>query len=432
MSTAKVINIVHPSGTITNLVNDANGGIVIGGTLTANANVTVNGTSTFTGTLTAGNINITGNVTGNLTIAGTMTTANSNVTGTVVMSSSFKRNRIINGNMVIDQRNAGANVTPTVSGQYTVDRWCLYLTQASKFAVQQNAGSVTPPAGYKNYSGLTVASAVSIAASDYFAYAQQIEGFNTADLSWGTANASAVTLSFWVRSSLTGTFGGTLGNAGSYSYPFTYTISASNTWEYKTVTVAGPTSGTWSTSNGYGIQLTFGLGAGSTWSGTAGSWSSNNYFSATGATSVVGTSGATFYITGVQLEVGTKATPYEMQIYSEQLAQCQRYYSQINGTATLATGGVTTSGTLSYYSYMFPVDMRTYPTTSNVTSSTLGVDWGNAAATTAIAATLNSISDTTTRGFKIVMSHANTGTSPYTVVFLFVKSGGYFAISAEL
>jgi cytoskeletal protein CcmA (bactofilin family) len=380
MSTAKVINIVHPSGTITNLVNDANGGIVIGGTLTANANVTVNGTSTFTGTLTAGNINITGNVTGNLTIAGTMTTANSNVIGTVVMSSSFKRNRIINGNMVVDQRNAGANVTPTAA-VYTIDRWQTQLTQSSKFSIQQNAGSVTPPSGYTNYIGITSLSAYSVLSTDYFALVQSIEGFNIADFGWGAAGASSVTLSFWVRSSLTGTFGGVFTNSAyNRSYPFNYTISSANTWEQKTVTVAGDTSGTWLKDNSAGVRIFFNLGAGATYSGTSGSWSGSTFTAPTVATSVVGTSGATFYVTGVQLEVGTKATPYEMQIYSDQLAQCQRYYAKSYDTgtvpgATTSSGGVgsiLSSGGSGYTSIFYKVSMRTTPTVVVYNASTGG------------------------------------------------------------
>ena len=357
MSTAKVINIVHPSGTITNLVNDANGGIVIGGTLTANANVTVNGTSTFTGTLTAGNINITGNVTGNLTIAGTVTAANSNVTGTVVMSSSFKRNRIINGNMVIDQRNAGANVTPT-DAQYLTDRFVAGLTAASKFTAQQSS---TAPTGFSNSLLITSSSAYSVSASDAFTVGQKIEGFNFADLMWGTASAATVTLSFWVRSSLTGTFGGAITNSGdTRSYPLSYTISTANTWEQKSVTIAGDTSGTWiGSTNGIGARVWFGLGVGTTYSGTAGAWVGSAKVSVTGAVSVVGTNGATFYITGVQLEVGTKATPYEMQIYSDQLAQCQRYYTV--GTAYYDGYGIAPSGATGSLN-LFPVPMRTAPT----------------------------------------------------------------------
>jgi hypothetical protein len=166
-----------------------------------------------------------------------------------------------------------------------------------------------------------------VGASDVFWQAQAIEGFNIADLGWGAAGAKTVTLSFWVLSSLTGTFGGALRNsAANRSYPFSYTISAANTWEQKSITIAGDTSGTWLTTNGTGINLNFGLGVGSTYSGTAGSWAAGNYVSSTGAVSVVGTNAATWYITGVQLEVGTKATPYEFVTYSDQLAQCQRYY----------------------------------------------------------------------------------------------------------
>ncbi len=251
------------------------------------------------------------------------------------------KNRIINGDMVIDQRNAGASVTiPATSVTYTVDRWFSYASQASKFTVQQNAGSVTPPAGFTNYLGCTSSSAYSVVAGDLFVVSQRVEGLNVADLAWGTASAATVTLSFWVRSSLTGTFGGSLKNsAGDRSYPFSYTISAANTWEKKSVTIAGDTSGTWLTTNGIGIDLNFGLGAGSTFSGTAGSWQAANLVSATGATSVVGTNGATFYITGVQLERNTTATPFEWIPYTTELQLCQRYLPAFVSTSSGDTNG---------------------------------------------------------------------------------------------
>jgi len=236
------------------------------------------------------------------------------------------RNRIINGAMVLDQRNAGASVTPA-SGTYTLDRWLTYQSVASKFSVQQNAGAVTPPVGFGNYLGATSLSSYAVLSGDYYLIQQMIEGFNTADLAFGTANAATVTLSFWVRSSLTGTFGGALSNsAGNRSYPFTFTISTANTWEQKTITVAGDTSGTWiGATNGIGLMVRFGLGVGTTYSGTAGAWAGATYFSATGATSVVGTNGATFYITGVQLEAGTTASPFEYRQYGTELLLCQRY-----------------------------------------------------------------------------------------------------------
>jgi hypothetical protein len=236
------------------------------------------------------------------------------------------RNRIINGDFRIDQRNAGASVTPTTS-TYGLDRWVFGVPVASKFSFQQNAGSVTPPDGFTNYLGVTSLSAYTVGAAESFTIRQSIEGYNVADLNWGTANAKTVTISFWVRSSLTGTFGGALrNNLNDRSYPFSYTISVANTWEYKTITVAGDTTGTWATKTNIGISLIFGIGVGSTSSGTAGAWVAGSYASATGATSVVGTNGATFYITGVQLEKGTQATSFEYRQYGTELALCQRYY----------------------------------------------------------------------------------------------------------
>jgi hypothetical protein len=275
------------------------------------------------------------------------------------------RNRIINGDMRIDQRNAGASVTPTVSGTYTIDRWFAGFAQASKFSVQQNAGSVTPPVGFTNYLGVTSTSAYTVGSAEGFVVTQIIEGNNIADLAWGTANAQTVTLSFWVRSSLTGTFGGALRNNGSTrSYPYSYTISSANTWEYKTITVSGDTTGTWLSNNGIGLSVIFSLGAGSSASNTAGDWAAGNFISATGAVSVVGTSGATFYITGVQLEAGSVATPFERRPYGTELALCQRYYYRL---VPRAVGddyayGWNISSTVARHSLFFPVSMRVAPT----------------------------------------------------------------------
>ena len=237
------------------------------------------------------------------------------------------RNKIINGGMVIDQRNAGASVTPTTSA-YVLDRWQAVLSQASKYSVQQNAGAITPPAGYKSYLGVTSLSAYSVGVGDFFTLTQYIEGLNASDLGFGLATASTVTLSFLVRSSLTGSFGGSLQNsAQNRCYPFTYTINTANTWEQKTLTIAGDTSGTWLTDTGRGVGVLFGLGVGSTYGGgTAGSWVGSQVFVPSGSTSVVGTNGATFYVTGVQLEAGAVATDFEYRLYSTELALCQRYF----------------------------------------------------------------------------------------------------------
>ena len=312
-------------------------------------------------------------------------------------NASIMKNRIINGAMVIDQRNAGASVTPT-NNQFLVDRWIAFLTQASKYTVQQNAGSVTPPVGFSNYLGVTSSSAYSVVSSDYFALTQKIEGFNTYDLAWGTANAKTVTLSFWVYSSLTGTFGGSIINsAGNRAYPFTYTVSSANTWTQASVTIAGDTTGTWvGATNGIGLTVNFGLGVGSTYSASAGSWGSGSFiFSATGATSVVGTNGATFYITGVQLEVGSSATGFEYRQYGTELALCQRYYWKITSVDDGGSTRYVCWGSGSAYSSTqadicipLKVDMRVAPTVSyggniylqgsfgSTTVSSIGTNYG--------------------------------------------------------
>jgi len=289
------------------------------------------------------------------------------------------KNRIINGDMRIDQRNAGASVTPSSTGTtYTLDRWKIEVSSGSKISVQQNAGSVTPPTGFTKYLGITSLAATSLGATDYYILSQNIEGLNIADLEWGTANAQAVTLSFWVRSSLTGTFGGVLYNyTGAISYPFSYTISSANTWTKISITIAGPTTGTWLSDTGIGLSVVFGLGAGSSVSGTAGSWQSTLYRSATGATSVVGTNGATFYITGVQLEVGTSATPFERRLYGQELALCQRYYQRLTSLSGNYVGfgvgrNVTTTASDIYIKYANT--MRSAPTIglSNVKTDSTG------------------------------------------------------------
>ena len=273
------------------------------------------------------------------------------------------RNRIINGAMRIDQRNAGASATPS-NGQYTLDRWQQQMSASAKFSVQRDSSANTV-AGFTSSLKVTSLSAYSVSSTDYFDITQNIEGFNVADLGWGTANARPVTLSFWVRSSLTGTFGGSLmNNDYNRSNPYTYTISAADTWEYKTVTVAGDVTGTWLKTNGTGMQVNFSLGAGATRSGTAGTWAGSQLWSATGATSVVGTNGATWYITGVQLEEGSVPTPFEYRQYGTELALCQRYYFKTKPAAysSISSGGYNSSTTVFQGFLQFPVTMRIAPT----------------------------------------------------------------------
>ena len=283
------------------------------------------------------------------------------------------RNRIINGAMVIDQRNAGAAFNNTTSGVYSADRWKTYGAQSAKFSIQQDSSANTV-AGFTSSLKVTSLSSYSLVTSDQFDVYQLIEGYNIADLAWGTASAKTITLSFWTRSSLTGTFGGSVRNtSANRSYPFTYTINAANTWEYKTITIPGETTGTWEKTTSTGIILLFGLGTHSGLSGPAGAWASTNYVSATGATSIVGTNAATWYVTGVQLEAGSSPTPFEYRQYGTELQLCQRYYYlwvKGNASTTQEMGmGFYLNNTEVDVKVYLPVSMRTNPSLSQVTGT---------------------------------------------------------------
>jgi hypothetical protein len=289
------------------------------------------------------------------------------------------KNRIINGAMVIDQRNAGASISGN-NNAYSLDRWKIETSQNSKFTVQQTPSATETGyatrvgAGFTNYLACTSSAATTVGAGDYYQVEQLIEGFNTADLAWGTSNAKTVTLSFWAYSSLTGTFGGYLGNSAfNRLYPFTYTISSANTWTQISVTIAGDTSGTWiGATNGIGMYVGFILGIGSTYGGgTANAWNTTKW-GATGITNVVSTNGATFYITGVQLEKGSTATSFDYRPYSAELAMCQRYYYlHANGTTKPIGMGAQLNSTEADCIVPFPVTMRTTPSLS----STSGTDY---------------------------------------------------------
>ena len=341
------------------------------------------------------------------------------------------RNKVINGGMVIDQRNAGAAVTVNnTSDVYTLDRYGAY-GQATDgvFTVSR---STQAPQGFINSALITVTTAdASIGASQFYGFYQKIEGYNIADLGWGTANASTVTLSFWVRSSVTGTFGGALRNgAFDRSYPFSYTINSADTWEEKTVVIAGDTSGTWATDNTTGVLVGWSIGDGSSRLSAAGVWAAGNFAGATGQTNLIATNGATFYITGVQLEAGDTATPFEHRSYGQELALCQRYYYKLFPGAVSAVFGpaysFSTTGAQAVIPY--PVTMRIAPTaleqsgTANhydVVSGALNVTCSavptHGASTTNYTATVNAtVSSGLTNGYGgLLRADATNGANAY-------------------
>lgn len=258
-----------------------------------------------------------------------LTQVDQGLLGTYAQYTGFK-NRIINGGMVVNQYNDGSSFTPTNS-QNIVDRFRFYGAQASKFTAGQNQGGATPPAGFVNYIGVTSSSAYSPISTDYFLLAQWIEGYNMADWNWGSNNAQTVTLSFWVRSSLTGTASVSLRNGAlDRTYVATYTISSANTWEYKTITVPGDTSGTWLTTNGRGLVPSFDIGCGSNYeTASPNQWQSGAYLRTAGSIKTVGTSGAIFQVTGVQIEPGSTATNFDLRSYGTEIGLCQRYYTKL-------------------------------------------------------------------------------------------------------
>jgi hypothetical protein len=274
------------------------------------------------------------------------------------------KNRILNGGMVIDQRNAGAAVT--AGSAYTLDRWNVdRVWSGSTVTIQQSS---TVPAGFNNSLVATVSTGAAVAAGSYFSIQQFIEGNNLADMGFGTANAQTFTVSFWVRSSVTGTFGvGFRNSAFDLSYWTTYTINAANTWEQKFVTITAPTSGTWYTNNSYGLNVIFSLGCGSTNKAASNNaWNAGGKIGAVGETDLIATTGATFYITGVQLEKGTVATNFDWRPYGTEFALCQRYYYKYN---TQNWAGIRYSGTSPWMTTGFPVTMRATPTvTTSFTS----------------------------------------------------------------
>jgi hypothetical protein len=283
------------------------------------------------------------------------------------------KNRIINGAIVIDQRQAGSNVAASAcsnGGYHTADRWASSLTQSSKLTFQQVADA---PTGFKYSMKLTSVSAFTPAASDYFGVMQLIEGYNVADLDYGLSTAKSTSISFWAKSSITGTFSGSIFSPANKGNPFSYTISAANTWTYVTINnIIGDTATALnSTTTGTGLYVYFSFGSGSSQLGSAGTWQSGTILGVTGQTNHIATNGATLQITGVQFEVGKQATAFDYRDYGNELRMCQRYLPAYNFSAgnTPSAGGIAYSTTAAVMNLIHPVQTRIAPTGITVTGT---------------------------------------------------------------
>lgn len=307
---------------------------------------------------------------------------------TVSSASQTALNKIINGNMLVAQR--GTTGTAVAGGSYLAcDRWKAWEASDAAVTVSQETDGPTGKFTKCLKYNITTADA-SITAAQFGMVRQMIEGHNIIDLGFGTASAQSVTISFWVKSSLTGSHGAALNNGNEdRSYPFAYTVSSANTWEYKTVTIPGDTSGTWDTDNTAGMIVTFGLGAGTDYQGTADAWQAGNKFQPSSTVQNIGTI-SNWNVTGVQLEAGGAASNFEQLQFSDQFQLCQRYYA----VQDAAVNAYSSTGVVGF---SFNTAMRAAPTLTfsfgGVTNRVYRLDTGATADLTVAGSTL------TTTGF---------------------------------
>jgi hypothetical protein len=359
------------------------------------------------------------NIAGNCIVQGSLTTGNP-----VVF-----RNRIINGDFKIDQRNNGASFTVSAAAAktYTLDRWWGWCQVGSKFSVQRST-EVPVGQGFTNSMLVTSLSAYATPVGGYYGVGQYIEGYNIADMGFGTASATTATLSFWARSSLTGTFSVALEN-GSFnrSYIFNYTISSVNTWQYFTLPFRADTTGTWDNTTGQGLRLWWDLGSNdTTYASTAGSWLATDVFRTTGSVSLIGTNAATLYIAGAQLEKGSAATPFEFRPFATELALCQRYYTQWGPTTGSQRFGLgTNNGTITYLILNYLVTMRIPPTAISVSSPSHFNILGGSAPTSI------TIDNTSTTIGSVALNYASSVGSGATLVYG-ASALAYIGLSSEL
>jgi hypothetical protein len=310
------------------------------------------------------------------------------------------KNKFINGNMAMAQRGAAAITVAAGVRTYGPDRSFGTLTGAGVFTVEQVVDApAAANAGQYSMKAVVTTDDTSIAASDQYLLAQFVEGYNFAQFGFGTASAQTVTISFWVKSSITGTFGIAIRNsAANRAYASTYTILAANTWEKKTVTIAGDTSGTWLKDTGIGARVEWTLSAGTDFqTATPNAWTATNDNTTASQTNWMATISNTFQLTAIQIETGSVATAFQTATGTIQgeLAACQRYYYEATLYQTGFPAGTTDNNRRQWI--QFPVTMRVAPNPYSIT-----VDTGTPTvdqATTAGFRALSAVGNTTTVAF---------------------------------
>lgn len=354
---------------------------------------TINAKSTGSGSLestadASGQLALQANGSTIATISSTGLAVTGTITSNGVTTSPYTmKNRIINGAMLIDQRNAGTVLTCSAGANtYTVDRWQVEnSTSSATCTAQQVSGNANTSQGYSQSLKLTVGTTGSATAAQVINLVQKIEGLNVQDLAWGTANAKSITVSFWVYSSLIGTYCSTIRNSNGRSYTVEYSIPVANTWTQITYTVPGDTTTSLATDNTFSLGLYFDLGSGSNFNTTAGAWQTGNYRRTTNQVNWINTSAATFYLVGVQVEVGSSATSFEWRPFGMELALCQRYYEKgfgINAVPASANADYWNGGGLGVVAYQtnflrtasvcYRVEKRATPTVTLYNPSGLG------------------------------------------------------------
>jgi len=270
------------------------------------------------------------------------------------------RNLIINGAMTVDQRNSGSAVAAP-HNTYTLDRLNVYQSGDAAYSVQQVSDVV--PDGFTNSAKIacTTADTNGFGATDYYMLTYNFEYNQIRSLEFGTSSAKQVTLSFYVRSNLTGTFSGALESGdGGRHYVFEYTINSANTFERKSITIPGDTSGTWTgTYNARGMKIRLALALGADYDGTAGTWGTDESYGSTNQTNFVSSTSNVFYISGLQFEEGDTATPFEHEDYATTLRKCKRYYELLDTTVY-----PTNYSTVSLGNFFWTEQKRVEPTLS--------------------------------------------------------------------